>query len=734
MDEQHRYSIKDLLETQRIAHIGTWRLDLVSQQVSWSDELYKMYGFDPILPPPPFTEHRKLFTPESWEILSDSIARVRSGGIPYELELNTVKLNGSIGWMWVRGEAERDTDGNIVALWGAAQDISERKNVEDALRRSEERFQLLFNKAPLGYQSLDIHGCFIDVNQKWLDTLGYEKDEVIGKWFGDFLCPEYVEGFRERFSLFKTLGSIHSEFEMQTKNDRRIFVSFEGKIGYDNDGNFKQTHCILQDITDQRKAEKALRESNELFTSLLKLLPVGVFMVDAVDGHPLIANDMGKYLLGRGIMPDAKEQTLSEVYQAYRKDTMEHYPTSEMPIVLGMKGISAHIDDMVVEHPDGTQRLLEVFGCPVSDKDGKPWASLVTFMDITERKKSEEDLLYLSYHDTLTGFYNRRFFENEIHRLDTKQNLPLSIIICDVNGLKLINDSFGHTSGDRLLTKASEVIKAACRPGDSIARIGGDEFVILLPNVDTLEASQIVKSIKLLSSQEKVENIEVSIAVGHDTKTNEKEDIIEVLSNAENHMYRHKLYERSSAKSKTIEIIMNTLFAKSNRESMHSDRVSFICLAIASKMNFDKDEINKIRMAGLVHDIGKIGIDENILNKPGKLTPEEREEINKHPEVGWRILSSSNEFSELANFILNHHERWDGKGYPNGLESKDIPVEARIISVADSYDAMTRDRTYRPGLTQKEAIVELRRCAGTQFDPEIVNIFIEQVLPDEDIM
>ncbi len=734
MDEQHRNSKWDFLETQRLAHIGTWHLDLATWQVIWSYELYKLHGLDPQEPPPTYAELQYLFTPESWRRFSAALERNREDGIPYELEMTAVNKDGTIRWLWVRGEAERSADGTIVAIWGVSQDISDRKRSEEALRRSEERFQLLFNKAPLGYQSLDSNGCFIDVNQKWLDTFGYEKDEVIGKWFGDFLLPDYVEGFRERFCLFKSQGSIHSEFEMQAKDGHRLFVAFEGKIGYDDEGNFKQTHCILQDVTEQRKTEKALRDSNELFYSLLKLLPVGVFMVDAADGHPLVANDMGKYLLGRGILPDVTENTLSEVYQAYRKDTMEHYPTSEMPIVLGMKGISAHIDDMVVEHPDGTQRLLEVFGCPVNDKDGKPYASLVTFMDITERKKAEEDLLYLSYHDTLTGFYNRRFFESEINNIDRSKDLPISVIICDVNGLKLINDSFGHTSGDKLLTKASEIIRSACRPGDCISRIGGDEFAILLPRTDSIEAARIVKNIKQLASKQKIENIEVSIAVGHDTKTSDKQVIIEVLANAENHMYRHKLYERTSAKSKTIESIMNTLFAKSDRESMHSDRVSFICLAIASKMNFDKDEINKIRMAGLVHDIGKIGIDENILNKPGKLTPEEREQINKHPEVGWRILSSSNEFSELANYILNHHERWDGKGYPNGLNAESIPIEARIISVADSYDAMTRDRTYRPGLTQKEAIVELKRCAGTQFDPQIVDIFIDQVLLDEDVM
>lgn len=162
---------------------------------------------------------------------------------------------------------------------------------------------------------------------------------------------------------------------------------------------------------------------------------------------------------------------------------------------------------------------------------------------------------------------------------------------------------------------------------------------------------------------------------------------------------------------------------------MHSNRVSSICMAIAANMNFDNDDVNKIRIAGLVHDIGKIGIDEKILNKPGKLTEDERDQVNKHPEVGWRILSSANEFTELANFILDHHERWDGRGYPNGLAGEDIPLEARIIAVADSFDAMTSERSYRSGLSQEEAIAELMRCSGTQFDPQIVAIFVDKVIP-----
>jgi diguanylate cyclase (GGDEF)-like protein len=402
-----------------------------------------------------------------------------------------------------------------------------------------------------------------------------------------------------------------------------------------------------------------------------------------------------------------------------------------MPITLGMKGIKSHIDDMVVERPDGSKILLEVLGTPVNDTEGKPWASLVTFMDITDRKKAENELLYLSYHDHLTGLYNRRYFEQELKNLDTPENLPLSIIMFDVNGLKLVNDSFGHDLGDALLKKSAEAIKKACREEDIIARIGGDEFVILLPRTTAAEAAQISNHIKELASDEKAANMELSISYGYDTKKTDNQSIIEIIANAENHMYRHKLYERSSIRSKITDLIMNTLFEKSDREAAHSNRVSSICQAIASKLNMGQDAVKKMKIAGLIHDIGKIGVDERILNKPGSLTAEERGHIERHPEIGWRLLSSTDEFSELAKYVLSHHENWDGTGYPNGLKGETIPLEARIISVADTYDAMTSERSYRKKMSRDEAVKELIRCSGTQFDPMVVDVFINEVLSED---
>lgn len=352
---------------------------------------------------------------------------------------------------------------------------------------------------------------------------------------------------------------------------------------------------------------------------------------------------------------------------------------------------------------------------------------LAILRDITKRKELEKRLEYLSYKDQLTNLYNRRFYEEELERLDVKENLPLTIILGDVNGLKLINDSFGHAAGDELIKKAAEIIRKSCSPEDIIARIGGDEFVIVLPKKDEHEAEQIIKHINKLASGEKVQNIDVSISFGYETKIN-NEDIEAVFTKAEDYMYKRKLFESSCMRGKTVNTIINTLNEKNKREEQHSVRVSELCEKIGASLGLPERKIHELKTAGLLHDIGKIAIEENILNKVGKLTIDEYKEIKRHSEIGYRILSTVNELSEIAEYVLLHHEMWDGNGYPKGLKGEEIPIESRIIAIADAYDAMTSERSYRKALSSKFARDELQRNAGTQFDSELVNVFIEKVI------
>jgi diguanylate cyclase (GGDEF)-like protein len=344
---------------------------------------------------------------------------------------------------------------------------------------------------------------------------------------------------------------------------------------------------------------------------------------------------------------------------------------------------------------------------------------------------NQKELKYLSYHDYLTNLYNRRYFVEELQQLDKSENYPLTLLMIDVNGLKLINDSFGHLKGDELLVKTAEVIKKSCRAQDVVCRVGGDEFIVILPKADEEEVEGIVQHIQDACSKEKVVSLELSISCGWETKRHEEVNINEIIKKAEDYLYKRKLFESPSIRGKTISAIINTLHEKNKREEQHSQRVSTLCDDMGKALGFSEGKIKELKSVGLLHDIGKVAIDENILNKPGKLTPEEREEIERHPEIGYRILSSVNEMSEIAEYALAHHERWDGLGYPKGLKGYEIPLQARIMAIADTFDAITSERSYRSALPVEFAIEELRKNAGFQFDPVLVEVFIENVVKNQ---
>jgi len=495
---------------------------------------------------------------------------------------------------------------------------------------------------------------------------------------------------------------------------------------YNFDTQRKLINYLLINITDRKQAEEAVRESEKRLIAAQQMAHVGNWELN-LDTKTVWASVEAFNLYG---VEYASQYLPLDVVQ---KSVLPEYRKAVDDALIGLISKKEKYDEKykIKNIKTGEERFVHSKAILSVDEGGSAVKVVGTIQDITEYKKAEEEILYLGYHDQLTGLYNRRFYEEELKRLDTERNLPVTIAMADVNGLKLINDSFGHAMGDKLLKKAAEVIRKGCRADDIIARLGGDEFVIILPNTDAFKTEQIVKRIKGLLLKEKIGSIDISITFGHETKNNKEEDIQEIVKNTEDHMYRHKLSESSSMKSKTIDLIMNTLFEKNNREMLHSKRISEICEDIATKMNFNKDDINQIRTAGLMHDIGKIGIDEKILNKTQKLSSGEWKEIERHSEIGYRILSSVNEFSEIAEHVLEHHEKWNGEGYPRGLRGEEISLQARIIAVADAFDAMTRDRTYGKALSEEEAINEIRRCSGTQFDPEIAGLFVKKFLGKE---
>lgn len=428
----------------------------------------------------------------------------------------------------------------------------------------------------------------------------------------------------------------------------------------------------------------------------------------------LLANDIHMCILDI-IMPGKNG---FEVLKELKADSF----VRDIPVI-----VCTGIDDKQAIEKALTLGAYDYFSKPLSDNDMRTSLPLKV-KNAIELMKRNKEIHYLSYHDALTGIYNRRRYEEEIKRLNTCDNLPISIILGDINGLKLINDTFGHDQGDELLKKAADVIKSACQAHDIVARWGGDEFIILLTNTKRVDAEETVKRIKANYSMEKVSAIDVSISFGWDTKENVHDDIEKVLKNAEDYMYRNKTLETESVRSKMITTIIKTLHEKNPREEKHSKRVSELCQEIGRAIGLSEIEIGKLKVGGLLHDIGKIAIEEGILNKPGRLDEHEWEQIKRHPAIGYRILSTAYEMLELSECILFHHEKWDGTGYPIGLKGEAIPRISRIIAIADCYDAMTSERSYRKALSEEAALEEIHKNAGLQFDPELVSAFIELYL------
>lgn len=474
-------------------------------------------------------------------------------------------------------------------------------------------------------------------------------------------------------------------------------------------------------INSMKLLDAELRSERNLFKTTLHSLGDAVISTDK-EGNVDLMNAAAEELTGWK-NTEAKGMPFETVFHIVDEFTSANRPNLvDQVFKTGEKSLANH-SMLIKKH--GETIPIENSVAPIKDENKNICGVVLVFSDFTDKKEKQEKIRYLSYYDQLTGLCNRHYFEEQLKILDIEGNLPFTIVMADVNGLKLTNDAFGHKAGDALLKTVANIFKKEneCRSSDFVARVGGDEFVVLLPRTTSSETEKIINRTHSAIEKETQDNIVISVSFGWATKNTHDQSIHEVLSRAEEHMYRRKLVESQSMRNQTIKAIMQTLLETNIRERVHSEKVSQISRIVGEVMQLDIDTLKELETAALMHDIGKIAINESILNKAGPLTEAEYEELKRHSEIGYHILKSVDAYTNLADYVLSHHERWDGTGYPRCLSGEDIPLIARIIAVADSFEAMIGDRPYRNSLNYMEAIEELKRSSGTQFDPNIVNIF-----------
>jgi diguanylate cyclase (GGDEF)-like protein/PAS domain S-box-containing protein len=468
-----------------------------------------------------------------------------------------------------------------------------------------------------------------------------------------------------------------------------------------------------------QESYRRARESEERFKGAFEGAPIGMVLFSFVDEAP------GEVLQVNRAMCELTGRTREQLRASAFRDVV--HPGDAADGLEAVRRLARDEEehaqfDMRYVHADGHTVWVAVSLSLIRAESGEPRYAIAQVQDITARKRAAEELTHQALHDPLTGLGNRRALVADLERgiAEATSDRPLLLALFDLDGFKTYNDTFGHPAGDALLTRLARRLERRLGDTATAYRVGGDEFCVL----STAEDPHVLPRLAAEALAEQGEGFTVTASYGSVLLPVEASTATEALREADRRMYARKSSDsRSSAGRQSADVLLRILSERSPALGVHLDEVTALCDAVAGRLGMPEADRSPLLQAASLHDVGKAAIPDEILNKPGPLNDDEWGFMRRHTIIGERILSAAPALSRAAKLVRWSHERFDGKGYPDRLAGKAIPLASRIIAVCDAYDAMVSERPYKQAEEPTAARLELRRCAEEQFDPEVVEVF-----------